>query len=225
MAYGRVLIGMLKVALVGAFFMHVSDRFSQTQLHANKPTDVLKFAAIFYCYPAYIYFNFAGYCDIVIAGAALCGMVLPENFNHPWLARNPIDFWTRWHMTLTHLIRDYLFTPLYKNIVQRRPALARQASYGCYFVAPFLAGVWHGSSWNFVVFGLLHGMGVSVAKMWEESIIRRRKRAGLREYLKSPKIRVAAVVATFHFICFTFLFFPPDLRWKINFLRRFIWDH
>ena len=220
--HARLLAGIIKVTLVGAALLRWTELATANQLYVSRPLDIVKFAVLFYAYPAYIYFNFSGYCDIVIAGAAIAGMRMPENFDRPYLARNVIDFWARWHMTLTQWIRDYLFTPLYKGGVERWPRRAVTISYTCYFVALFLAGVWHGSSWNFMIFGLLHGSGVAVTKMWEEHIVRRRGRKGLREYLKSKPTRVLAVVLTLNFVCFTFLFFPSDLRGRAQFLRRFV---
>lgn len=222
LSFARIFIGVIKVALLGTIFLALANHASMRQLHARHPRDLLYFAALFYCYPAYIYFNFAGYCDIAIAGARLVGMRLPENFNHPYLARNMIDFWTRWHMTLTNWIRDYVFNPLYKRSVELWPAQSRYLAFACYFVALFLAGIWHGSTWNFVAFGLLHGGGVSAAKVWEDIIIQRRGRKGLRAYLSSPVIRGVAIFCTFNFVCFTFLFFPPGLRSRVTFLHRFI---
>ena len=78
---------------------------------------LVEFAVVFYFYPIYLYSNFAGYCDIVIASSRFFGMKLPENFNRPWLARNVLDFWTRWHITLGTWIRDYLFMQMYKPVV------------------------------------------------------------------------------------------------------------
>lgn len=224
MALCRLLIGLLKVTLVGTMAQRLADEAIARQLYIREPHDIFKFATLFYAYPAYIYFNFSGYCDVVIAGAALLGMALPENFNRPFLARNMIDFWARWHMTLTYWIRDYVFTPLYKALAERRVLPSRVLSYICYFIALFLAGIWHGSSWNFAVFGLLHGAGVAVTKMWEEHIVRRKGRPGLREYLKSQPIRWSCIVLTFNFVCFTFLFFPTDLHGRAEFLRHFVLD-
>jgi D-alanyl-lipoteichoic acid acyltransferase DltB (MBOAT superfamily) len=217
----RLMFGIIKVQMLGAPLLQLTEAVTVTQLHIYKPADVAKFAMLFYAYPAYIYFNFSGYCDIVIAGAAILGMRMPENFNRPYLARDLIEYWTRWHISLTNWIRDYLFTPLYKSGVERWPRQAATISYFCYFTVLFLAGVWHGSSWNWVVFGLLHGAGVTVAKMWEERIILTRGRKGLREYLKSRPTRVLASVITMNFICVTFLFVPSGLKERVTFLRRF----
>ncbi|HSV15013.1 MAG TPA: MBOAT family O-acyltransferase, partial [Tepidisphaeraceae bacterium] len=171
-ALGRLMLGIIKVAAISTLMLKIADHAASRQLHIRSPRDWVAFAALFYAYPAYIYFNFSGYCDVVIAAAAFVGIDLPENFNHPYLARNAIDFWGRWHMTLTHWIRDYVFTPLYKKGVETNIIRPQRLSYACYFIALFLAGLWHGSTANFAIFGLLHGAGVSVTKMWEEHIIR-----------------------------------------------------
>ena len=123
------------------------------------------FLGVLYFYPLYLYLNFSGYCDIVIAGASFFGMKLPENFDQPYLSRNVIDFWTRFHRTLGFWIRDYLFLPLYKAVAERWPKRADLLAFLCYFVAFFVAGIWHGPTANFVVFGLLQAVGVSAAKL------------------------------------------------------------
>jgi alginate O-acetyltransferase complex protein AlgI len=217
----RLFTGVVKLALIAPFFLHWAESAYVRQLHVWKPEDVARFAKLFYAYPAYIFFNFSGYCDVVIAGAALVGIRLPENFNHPYFARNMIDYWTRWHMSLTNWIRDYLFTPLYKYGAEKWPTRSKALTYACYFITLTLVGVWHGSTWNFVIFGLLNGVGVMVTKMWEQNIIRRRGRAGLREYLKSPSIHAIAWVMTMNFVCLTLLFFPTG---RARFLYRFVFE-
>jgi D-alanyl-lipoteichoic acid acyltransferase DltB (MBOAT superfamily) len=176
----------------------------------------------FYFFPAFVYFNFTGYCDIVIGGAALFGIRVPENFDRPYLARNMIDYWTRWHRTLSFWIRDYIFTPLYVSIARRRASLASNLAFACYFVALFLAGVWHGATWNFVVFGLLNGAGVSAAKLWENIIVARVGRAGLRRYLASSPILYAARFSTFHFVCLTMFFLQPESMTSLTNLWRML---
>ena len=78
-------------------------------------------------------------------------MKLPENFDQPYLSRNVIDYWTRFHRTLGFWIRDYLFLPLYKGVAERWPERADSLAFLCYFVAFFVAGIWHGPTANFVV--------------------------------------------------------------------------
>jgi D-alanyl-lipoteichoic acid acyltransferase DltB (MBOAT superfamily) len=220
-AVARLMIGVIKVAMLGEYARHAALKGDSEPISAGNLHGWLQFAMLFYGFPLHLYFNFSGYCDVVIAGAALVGIKMPENFNKPYLARNVIDFWARFHMTLTHWIRDYIFTPLYKYGTEKQWMPANRLAYLCFFVALLLAGIWHGSSWNFVVFGFLHGSAVSINKIWEDRIVRRRGRPGLREYMKSPKIRAVSITATLHFVCFALLFFSPDLSGRVHFLLHF----
>ncbi len=201
MAMLRILVGVIKVSFLGEACLQLATT-------PDLPWMVQR-VLIFYLFPAYVFLNFAGYCDIVIAGASLAGIRVPENFDRPYLARNMIDFWSRWHRTLSFWIRDYVFTPLYMAIARRRADWAPNLAFLCYFVALTLAGIWHGSSWNFVVFGVLNGIGVSAAKLWENLIISRSGRKGLREYLNNRLIKWIAIFVTINFVCVTQVFLRP----------------
>lgn len=100
-----------------------------------------------------IYFDFSAYSDIAIGSAALLGFVFPENFNWPYGAASPVEFWNRWHMTLSRWIRDYVFTPL-SFTFRRRVGMETL----CLVGAMGLCGLWHGAKWTFVIWGLWHGM-------------------------------------------------------------------
>ena len=201
MALLRILIGVIKVTIIAEIALHYA---TPGPYHGR-----MAYVVQFYLFPLYVYFNFAGYCDIVIAAASLVGIRLPENFDKPYLSRNMIDYWNRWHRSLSFWIRDYIFTPLYMAIARVNPKGAPNLAYLCYFVALFLAGVWHGATWNFVVFGFLNAIGVSAAKLWETIIIARGGRKGLREYLASTPILWAARLGTLHFVCLTMVFLRP----------------
>jgi D-alanyl-lipoteichoic acid acyltransferase DltB (MBOAT superfamily) len=216
LAFLRILVGVIKVSFIGEAFLQITTG----ELTPDGTPDWLYRILLFYCFPAYVYFNFAGYCDIVIAGASLFGIRVPENFDKPYLARNMIDFWNRWHRSLTFWIRDYVFTPLYMFIARRWPAIAGSSVFACYFIALFLAGVWHGATWNFVVFGLLNGAGVAAAKVWENILIARGGRQGLKAYLASRPIRWIAGIATINFVCVTQVFLRPGSEDNVIFVLR-----
>jgi D-alanyl-lipoteichoic acid acyltransferase DltB (MBOAT superfamily) len=218
-AYCRLLLGALKVGALGEWVLAATLKAGDHQRYLVHAHDWLAFAVIFYGFPLYVFLNFSGYCDIVIAGAGLLGMRLPENFNQPYVSRNMIDFWTRWHMSLGLWIRDYLFTPLLKTGLERWPSHAGLINNVTYFISLFLVGVWHGSTVNFAIFGLLNGAGVATAKAWETHLIARLGRKGFRAYLERKGLRVAMVALTLHFVCFALLFFPPDLNGRLTFLR------
>jgi len=225
-AYFRLLMGVVKMTVLATAFMSLYQRSADALIAAGEGVFVLgrgaaigHFLSIFYFYPVYLYLNFSGYCDIVIAGALLFGMKLPENFDQPYLARNVIDYWTRWHRTLGFWIRDYLFMPMYKGIAERWPQRAEPLAFLCYFVAFFVAGIWHGPTMNFATYGFLQAIGVSAAKLWERHILKRGGRARLKQYLQSRKVRVIAILGTVHFECFSLLFFPVDLHTTIQMFR------
>lgn len=225
-AYLRLLWGIVKMAVVGAAFLSLYQRSALALAPAHGhgvglgPIEAIgHFLGVLYFFPIYLYLNFSGYCDIVIAGASLVGMKLPENFERPYLARNVIDFWTRFHRTLGFWIRDYLFQPLYKGVAVRWPKRAEPMAFLCYFAAFFVAGIWHGPTANFVVYGLLQAIGVSAAKLWERHLVKRRGRAGLRQYMQSARVRAVAIVCTLHFEFVSLLFFPVEVHNTVQMLR------
>jgi len=108
------------------------------------------------CFSFQLYLDFSAYSDIAIGLARMMGIRLSENFNYPFLARNPVDFWSRWHITLTTWFRDYAFTAL-GGAKRHRPWRTALNVIG----VMTLVGLWHGAAWNFVAFGLLSGLTVA----------------------------------------------------------------
>lgn len=106
-----------------------------------------------------IYGDFSGYSDIAIGAALILGFRIPINFNKPYFATSPSDFWRRWHVSLSSWLRDYLYIPLGGN----KKSAGR--TYFNLMIVMFLGGLWHGASWNFVVWGLLHGAYLIVHKL------------------------------------------------------------
>jgi alginate O-acetyltransferase complex protein AlgI len=115
----------------------------------------------------YIYSDFSGYCDIIISVAKFMGISLPENFRMPFLAANIQDFWNRWHVSLTHWCRDYIFFPVLRQIMMRAPGGNRlAASVIAVLVTFFLIGAWHGDSARWALYGLYHGVGVATTTVY-----------------------------------------------------------
>ena len=111
-------------------------------------------------YTLQLYFDFSGYSDMAIGLSRLFGIHLPLNFNSPYKAKNIIDFWRRWHMTLSRFLRDYLYVPLGGN---RRGTVRRYVNLAITMV---LGGLWHGAAWTFVVWGALHGIYLMINHAW-----------------------------------------------------------
>lgn len=111
-------------------------------------------------YTLQLYFDFSGYSDMAIGLALLFGFKLPVNFSSPYKASSIIDFWRRWHMTLSSFLRDYLYIPLGGN---RRGSIAR---YRNLWLTMLIAGLWHGAGWNFLFWGALHGSFILLNHAW-----------------------------------------------------------
>jgi alginate O-acetyltransferase complex protein AlgI len=111
-------------------------------------------------YTLQIYFDFSGYSDMAIGLALLFGIRLPVNFRSPYQAVSIIEFWRRWHITLSRFLRDYLYIPLGGN------RLGEQRRYINLLVTMLLGGLWHGAGWNFLVWGGLHGIYLSINHLW-----------------------------------------------------------
>ncbi len=131
-------------------------------------------------YMAQLYFDFSGYSEMAIGAARLFGIKLPYNFNSPLKAHNIIEFWSRWHVTLTRFLTSYLFSPLALMFTRSRlgrglPVMAgRRTTAGSFLmlvgvptlVTMFLSGVWHGAGYQFAIFGVLHGIALVINHAW-----------------------------------------------------------
>jgi alginate O-acetyltransferase complex protein AlgI len=109
-----------------------------------------------------LYYDFSGYSDMAIGLALMIGMRFPLNFNSPYKAQSLIDFWRRWHMTLSRFLRDYLYIPLGGN---RKGPRRRYVNLS---ITMLLGGLWHGAAWTFVIWGAIHGCGLVVNHAWNK---------------------------------------------------------
>jgi D-alanyl-lipoteichoic acid acyltransferase DltB (MBOAT superfamily) len=125
------------------------------------------FSAIF-VYSLQVYADFSGYTDIAIGVAMLMGFYMPKNFNAPYKATNPGDFWKRWHISLSTWLKDYLYIPLGGN---RKGKLLTNVNL---MITMLLGGLWHGASWNFVIWGGLNGLGIVIFKFWRKIVNQKR---------------------------------------------------
>ncbi len=163
-----------------------------------------------YGYALQIYCDFSGYSDLAIGIALLLGFHFNINFDSPYKSASITEFWRRWHISLSSWLRDYLYISLGGN----RKGKPRQ--YLNLMVTMFLGGLWHGASWNFVFWGVLHGAGLAVHKMWMTLIGRRADGRHL------PRLRrFLCTLLTFHFVCLCWVFFRNvDFSHSIGMLRQ-----
>lgn len=121
-----------------------------------------------FAYSLQVYADFSGYTDIAIGIAMLMGFYLPQNFDSPYKSRNPQEFWRRWHMSLSRWLKSYLYIPLGGNrkILGKEVKAKTTAGNFNSFITMLLGGLWHGASWNFVIWGALNGAGMIIYKVF-----------------------------------------------------------
>jgi D-alanyl-lipoteichoic acid acyltransferase DltB (MBOAT superfamily) len=188
-----IMFGLIKKIAIADFLANnLVDRvFDQPQLYSSVETVVA-----IYGYALQIYCDFSAYTDIAIGSALLLGFKLPENFNAPYCARSVVDFWRRWHITLSDWLRDYLFVS-FGGIRKRRFNLYRNL-----LLTMLVAGLWHGAAWTFLLWGAWHGLGLSINHLWEAH--RRKSQLKPRQ---NWLIKAICVAGTFHFVCAGWLLF------------------
>ncbi len=160
-------------------------------------------------YPLFLFSNFSGYIDIVIALARLMRLHLPENFDRPFSASSFIDFWDRWHITLSAWLKSYVYNPLLLGLMRRVASRSAEQFVGVFsfFVTFFLIGVWHGRTSAFIFFGVLQGGGVAINKLWQLALAGAFGRTRYRALAASPMYTAFSRGLTFSWFAFTLFWF------------------
>jgi alginate O-acetyltransferase complex protein AlgI len=148
-----------------------------------------------------IFFDFSGYTDMARGIAKVMGFELMLNFNNPYLATGLGEFWSRWHISLSSWFRDYVYIPLGGN---RRGAFI---TYRNLFITFLISGIWHGAAWTFVIWGLLHALGILITRELERS-----------RFYRERIPRLPKQLATFLFVCFAWIFFRAGSLSDANFI-------
>lgn len=144
-----------------------------------------------------IYGDFSGYSDIAIGAALIIGFNVPKNFNKPYFATSPADFWRRWHISLSSWLRDYLYIPLGGN--RKSP----NRTYINLFIVMFLGGLWHGASWNFVVWGMLHGVYLAIHRL----ILNKFPKLQNLPFFRTKIGLITSIIVTQYFVFLTWIAF------------------
>jgi D-alanyl-lipoteichoic acid acyltransferase DltB (MBOAT superfamily) len=206
----RIIAGFFKVNVLGLIFSMTQrqaiDALSPQQSIGSR---VLSGATIAASYTIYLFVNFSGYTDIVIGIARFLRIRLPENFNRPFSADNFLEFWNRWHMTLSHWLKTYVYNPLLIGLMRRFPSAKIEPFLAvcAFFVTFFLIGLWHGQTSEFIFYGILLGAGVSFNKLYQ---IQMAKVIGKKQYkalCKNWAYQTVCRGLTFTFFSFSLLWF------------------
>jgi D-alanyl-lipoteichoic acid acyltransferase DltB (MBOAT superfamily) len=210
----RIVRGFFKVNVL-AILLHAVQQDALTQLSQPLPMSLKLFPAfrLVIVYPFFLYANFSGYIDIVIAIARLMRVRLPENFDRPFSAASFLDFWNRWHITLSSWLKAYVYNPLFLALMRRSSqAMAPILGVLCFFVTFFLVGIWHGRTSEFVLFGIFQGGGVAINKLWQIWLTNMMGRKGYKTLAANPLYTAFARGMTFSWFAFTLFWFWANWR-------------
>ncbi|MFA5947759.1 MAG: MBOAT family O-acyltransferase [Candidatus Gracilibacteria bacterium] len=194
-SFSFIILGLFKKIVISSYLVLsiTDDVFAVPENHSR----LVLLLAVF-AYSIVIYFDFSAYSDMSIGFAGLLGFKSPVNFDRPYLSKSIAEFWRRWHITLSSWFKDYVYIPLGGN---------RKGPLGKYLnlvIVMTLAGLWHGASINFVIWGLLNGLGLVVVHIYHD--YKKRKNLQLIENNNFVK-KFFSWLATFIFVSFTWIFF------------------
>lgn len=212
--FSRIIIGLLKKFIIADT---LAQGLSLTPGSAAQATNAAGLWLLLYGYALRLYFDFGGYTDIAIGLGLLFGVRLPENFNRPYQQTSITAFWQSWHITLSSWVRFYVFSPLSRYLLRRKPrpsptviVLISQT------VTMVVIGLWHGISLNFFIWGLWHGLGLFIHKQWSD-----RTRHWYRAAQNRPWLRrlwaFTAWFLTFHYVVLSWVWFllaDTQLAWQ-----------
>lgn len=153
----RFIIGLSKKILIADYVGQTADRVFA--LSAGDLTTPFAWLGIL-CYTFQIYFDFSGYSDMAIGLGQVFGFKFPENFNRPYLSKSIKEFWSRWHITLSNWMKEYLYIPLGGNRTSSFRAIINL------WLVFILSGLWHGASWNFILWGAFHGIFLTLERVF-----------------------------------------------------------
>jgi alginate O-acetyltransferase complex protein AlgI len=174
----------LKVFVADILSVYVDHIFTHPEIQAFNTSWIA-----IYSFSIQLFCDFFGYTLMAQGSALMLGYTLPENFIAPYFSKNMSEFWQRWHISLSRWLRDYLYIPLGGN------RKGKWKTYRNLFITMGLGGLWHGASWNFVIWGLLNGIFLCVLKIAQHFKITR--------FIPA----IGAIFITFHAVCFTRVFF------------------
>ncbi len=206
---GRALLRIIVGATKFFFLANLANQltYGAILLDGNRHSLLdLGIAVVFYY--LFLFLNFSGFCDIAIGLAALLGVRVKENFDNPFAARNVKEFWNRWHITLSEYTRDVIFTPVTKGMIKTLGVRYTNLSISVAVLFVFLViGVWHGVGIFFVIFGLMHALGVisnHYYTVWLKRVLGKQR---YKAYNENRLVNAAAIALTFIYIAASFAVF------------------
>ncbi|MFL9481696.1 MBOAT family O-acyltransferase [Chitinophagaceae bacterium LWZ2-11] len=206
-----IVVGLFKKIVISDYITLnlVNNVFTNPSLHTG-----LECLFALYGYAIVIYCDFSGYSDVAIGMARWLGIEIPGNFNLPYQSKSITEFWKRWHISLSSWLQDYLY--IFALGGNRK---GKFRTYFNLFATMLLGGFWHGASWNFIIWGALHGLALIIHKLWLQIF---KRKEGLSS---SGSWNAVALFITFNWVCFCWIFFKADtLQHALLFIRQIFYN-
>jgi D-alanyl-lipoteichoic acid acyltransferase DltB (MBOAT superfamily) len=205
---GRFLVGLVKYTLLTAVAGNLA--YSGLLLDGH-PHGVLDLFIAIPAFALYLFYNFSGYCDMVIGVSGLLGIDVMENFDRPFISRNFQEFWTRWHISLSLWFREMMFTPMVKVLTRKYGPKNGVHVIAFSIVSVFVVlGIWHGAYLHFAIFGLSQGLGVAVVHYSSFYLKKRLGPQGFQKYKENKLYLALGQAATFAYFAITLFLFAND---------------
>ena len=199
-------LGLIKKVVLADAFSKATD-YGFSNIATLSTIEAWGFAT---SYALQLYFDFSGYSDMAVASALLLGVKIPHNFDAPLRSLSIIEFWQRWHISLSSFITTYLYTPILRSFKRATLSTAAIST----LLAMTIAGLWHGPAWTFVIFGAIHGTGLVINQYWKK-----------KKMMVPPNW--LCWLLTFVLLDLGFVFFrSPDIQTAMLYIPRlFSWHH
>ncbi len=201
----RIIIGLFRKLVIADTLGGVVDKIFAM---GDERTVLLAWMGIL-GYLVQLYYDFAGYCDIAIGIGNMMGFETPENFNYPYISKSIVEYWSRWHITLGTWMKNYLYTPIFRACQNKNIAIM-----GCDILALLgvwlFAGIWHGTGWNFLLYGLYYFVFIAAERLVESYKKKRRKRLGLKKQPETTSHKIFSHIYFFIVLIFGQLMFRSE---------------
>ncbi|MBQ1801523.1 D-alanyl-lipoteichoic acid biosynthesis protein DltB [Lachnobacterium bovis] len=193
--------------LLGAMYKTVfAALFYQAMLRLERTSDILELIGYMYVYGFYMFFDFAGYSHMAVGAGMIFGIQLPENFNKPFVSKDLKEFWDRWHISLSHWFRDFIFTRIVMKMTEKKcPKKKLNRASLAFLINMSVMGIWHGTDLNYIVYGVYHGVLLAITEIYEKKSKFHKKNKKKKWY------HAIQWFVTFNVVMFGFLIFSGKL--------------
>lgn len=210
----RFVVGLSKKIILSNMIATLSDTVFAMQ-YEQRTILMAWMGVIAYCLQ--LYFDFSGYSDMAIGLGKMFGFSFEENFNYPYISKSIVEYWSRWHISLGQWLRDYLYTPVFRSVIDKKNIITKNkiglagADLTALFITWIFAGIWHGAGWNYILYGLYYFAFIALERQIESYQKRRRKRLKIKKKVNDTVFQsVLKHLYTLFVVCFGQLLFKSS---------------